>query len=547
MRRLILLIALAAVYVITMPISFPSGDAASEIATAMSQSSEWRASHLLTTPLYRAILHFRNDVVPMVPGFIIIQLANIIMALFSIFLFHEIAVTCFHEHPNGKTFAFWLSMILGSCNVMWVHSTTAETGIHPQLFLMVAFFLLFRYLNSNQTKVSSAILAILSLSISVLFALYIIVLIPVFLVTIVMATSKEDKKRVLVSVLITAALGCCLPFVLAALLQGVDSTAGFLGWMTFHSETVRLGSKSILSVENVLRPLAGITSAFVNTGNGLTIIKLILRKEAVYGVTIMEYVRLFLGVVMSALVFLLILRSLRAKEYFSVKLFSLAALAMAFLGNLYWLGSDPQFWLPVLPLFLILMAIGAPAGKPSPSRFTVLSVAGPLIAGALVTVNIPTVSPSVILPEGGREVRMAREFTRYLSAGDVVITPGSNWVSIVKSDSIGLRWINLVYASGLGVREEFYSKLDSIVENALDLQRQVFLDGLEGPATAAQYGNWEMFRNYRGISRAELKAHLMNRFDVRLFSDFPRDTILIVKGRKIESQVMHDIPIGSIK
>jgi hypothetical protein len=542
MRSVILMVALSAVYLLTMPTGFPSGDAASEVEAAASINPAMRANHLLTTPLYKAILHLGDLVTPAVPGFIVIQIINIILAMAAIFLFYRIALICFREHPQGRRLAFWLAAIMGLCNAMWIHSTTAETGIHPQLFLMAAAYLLLRYAESRPRRMLWAMLSVISLSISVLFALYMVVLFPIFLAAIAAISSRPDRVRGLAVTVAVAALACFLPFLLAARLQGVRTMDGFLQWMTFHTETARIGAKSILSLENFMRPVAGITSAFVNTGSGLTIVKLLLRKEIIHGLTTAEYLRLALGVLISAVTLLLILRSLRVKRYSSVKAFCLASLVIVYMASLFWLGSDPQFWLPVLPMLLILMAIGGPAASSVDARGVSLRVATPLIAGALLVINLPTVSPSMFLPQGGREVRMARDFTRHLSAGDVVITPGSSWVSIIDADSMNLHWFNLVYSSTLGIRQEFYTRLDSVIDHALGSDRKVFLEGLEGPATVGQFGNWEMIKSYRGVSRAELKAHLAERYNVELFTDFRLDPILVVGPRETESEITEEIP-----
>jgi hypothetical protein len=154
----------------------------------------------------------------------------------------------------------------------------------------------------------------------------------------------------------------------------------------------------------------------------------------------------------------------------------LACAVPLILFNFLWIGSDPQFWVPVLPLLWI--AWGFALGKSA--RAAVLA--------AVVTVGVLTpfnALGALHRVRGDREPSLQRaELMRLAPEPCFLVTPGIDWMdSYCRYYGLGERRVLSLWE--LSTRPEFAGDLDgylaalrSAIDDALAAGRPVFVHGV---------------------------------------------------------------------
>lgn len=503
-----IMIVVGAIYVLSMPIKFCMGDPASEIANTIGTQSI-RASHLLTTPTYAAILNINSFLGVFSRGFILAQLFNIILGLGSAFILYSTQICL----GVSKRIATYLSLLFLLSNGVWNHSVTAETGIHSLFFLTISLYFIIKFIIAPKPKSRQAIYSFIGLCIGALFSINIVLFIPGILIAIFIKLVNFEKNKLIkiyLGLLIIFLALIITPFYLASSLVGINSFVEFIGWLTNHPEALKLSHLHRFGIELILRPFSGIIALFVNPGQAINVLK-----ATIQGVEIAENIwaelpflifSLFLvtAFVLLSLYGLFKITNRALQSYFIISLLFL------FLFNSYWLGSDPQFWLPALPLILLLMGLGSMSLKMN----KYLKITCLIIPFLMTYYNLPTEIPSLFSPRGGKDMHLAYEFVSKIQNPSVIFTPGNSWPDFVKEVSNNKdNVISLVY-SDVDVDNDFFRKIDKQIADSIQQGKLVFFDDLLPPLHAKQIGYWKMVKSTHGVSRENLLTYLKQKYKV---------------------------------
>jgi len=507
------------VYLLSMPTQFITGDSAVEMNIAASGVINPRSNHLLTSTFYGLVIRLATILGIHDRPFLVAQSANAVIGAFCALILYKILILL----GTGQALSLLLMIAFGIFNGTWIHSVNAETGIHPLLFWILSILCWLQCVALNRRSTLFFTLTLVTASMSVLFALNMLLFMPVLFATLLIhslrAKTVQLSKMLLISLIVFVAF-LAIPFGTAAYLKGVRTLPEFSSWMLEHPESARLTHIGHSATEGLLRAAAGAISGFVDTRGGVTIVKLAIRGESLRGTGQLSFVGLSLGCAILLIVIYLSMRGLLTRTNRYVGWFCSLGLLSNIPFSARWLGSDPQFWLPCLPLFIMLAAPGLGAPRTSRARVPYY-VLWPAILVSLLAMNVPHESPSIIYPKGGRELRDAHEFSNLVSRGDVLFTPGFSWAVLIDRERPGVRRIDLVYGD-LGEGERFLADVDARISSALRAHHRVYFDGIQGPRFASQYGAWEMFQSVRSVSRERLLKHLQERFSVEPVTASPQ-------------------------
>src|SRR5690606_4326496 len=142
---------------------------------------------------------------------------------------------------------------------------------------------------------------------------------------------------------------------------------------------------------------------------------------------------------------ILVIYGLLQVQMLSLRIWFVLSFVLFTLFNLWWLGSDPKFWLPLLPLFIMLagIAVMSLGGNIKQNRF--LEIICLLIPFIMIYCNLPGEIPSILFPRGGHEMQLAREFVYRTEKPNIIFSPGTGWPNFVSKISQKDMVINLVY------------------------------------------------------------------------------------------------------
>lgn len=419
----VVLLVIGIFYVLTMPTLFVTGDSAAELSEAMSPSRTWNPSHLFTTPFYSILIEISHFFFDQGGEFIFLQLVNILLGLVCVLLlFKSLALLRCDSNLSAS-----LALLFGLSNGMWIHATTTETGIHPQFFLLIAFYYMVKFL-TKKSATHYVIASFFALSMSVLFALYMVVFVAPWLIVLVLGSRSKGNlrhfSRLLLAALVTTGITLSVPYLLAAFSEHKYTVTAIINWMTSHSEAARLAHLNPLSAEGIIRPVAGVMSLFTAPQSSLTIVKLALRGEAVQGIDIFSYCRLLLSLSVLSCIGGYVLLGLQVTHKAIPTQFFMICLLFLFGFNIMWLGSDPQFWLPGLPMILALVGLGISGVSSRPIMPGLLRGSLLLLSVLFLFLNVPREIPSIMYPGGGNSLGIASQFARNMTNPCMIISPG---------------------------------------------------------------------------------------------------------------------------
>jgi hypothetical protein len=522
-------LAIVIVYLLSMPTQFIVGDSASEIGVAASSNPGARSSHLLTTYFYARILQLSAILGIDERQFLLVQIVNIVIGACCAIILYKVLTLL----GTSENLSLALSIVFAISNGTWIHSINAETGIHPQLLWILSIYFWARCITLARAHIVFFALALVAVSVSTLLALNMVLLIPAIVLTLFidqMHKPNVSPIRMLVTSGIIFVVLLAIPFGIGAYSEGIRSAHGVLDWVFVHPESVRLAQLRHFGTESLLRAVSGAISVLVDAKGGLTIVKLALRKEPLRGTNMQSYLGLALGCLVLLLVTVGSLKTMLARRNKHVSMLSCLGLLAVFFFSTRWIGSDPQFWLPCLPLFILMMAPSLETHHLKSSLKSAYSVTWATVLVILLLANLPRELPSIIFPRGGPDLRSAREFADHIERGDVVFTPGFSWVYLIDRAAKGVNKVNLVY-DNLGKGEQFLVNIDTTTQEALRLERKVYFDGIEGARFASQYGAWQMVESLRGISREQLLKYLLDRYNVEQVADSPEGRMSAVTNK----------------
>ena len=420
------------------------GDAAFEAWRVARGGGEARAHHLWLTPLFEGVA----ALLPAVPTFAALQcLTALTGAITAVLLFRMLI-----EVVPRRT-ALLATLVWIACAAVWEHSRSAETGMVAPPFLLGAFLI------ARRRPHASALL----LATSVLLSMNAALLVPAWLL-------RARKPRA--AVLLGAAVA--VPYALAA------PTPNVIAWV-LHTD---MGPFSTSPVHALARLPIGLGRLGFPQSEGETLLKLTLQgHDVALPAAEMFAVARNLGFAF-ALAVLAALGWMRSGE----RAYHAALVAPTLAFGAVWLGSDPQFWLPIAPFLWILAAQALPRSS-APWLLA--------LAALMLVTNRHSGAPTALDPQGDWRWQASARLAVTLGPAPLLIRPGAG------------RWASeyvRVYAPDVDV-------LDLLVGPPEDLRaaviaaraegRAVHVDGLEDRSAA---GAWELLERYRGITRDDVRA-----------------------------------------
>ncbi len=493
---LLLLCSVFVLYVLTTPTLYVIGDPYDELQFVLSGEPVLRSYHLLTTVLYRS----GAMLLSWLPGAVMLHLEVLVIAaaLFGVWAVFRTA---------GKgTEGLLTGGILAVSYGFWLHGSTIETGMPALAALTGA--VLAAVLSQREEGVSpgwrdSAAPGRLRASAALLFTLSVllhvqhVVLLPAMLVLLLPGWKGRDALRIAGRMLLLIILVAGGTYLAAgAGVFGLTDFAAFWSWLTTHHNQESLAHLRFGPIA-VARSLSGLLRLFVDIGGAGTAVRGMLTGEGLAAFGVQQAVRLAAA---AAAVVLLGWWSWKGRNEAPRMLTAAVVAAVSLLVfNSFWLGSDPQFWLGLLPFLLPLSAAGMRTMR---RRWLAMASAGGLIL-LLLGANLDTREPSLLFPDGDDAHSQAELFrTRY--AGALVLTPGSRWTSALISMNADID-VRQMFKADPSV--DLIAHLDRVTDSTLRRGDAVYVEGLEH-VPPEMVGIWESVESLFGISREEYHAHL---------------------------------------
>lgn len=508
-----LLLAALFVYLVTASYSVVGGDGSAEMAWAVEGGWNLRSYHLLQTALYRSFLIASAPIAAGVPAFVVLQMANGALGAVSAGLVFLLFLRCRVPAPLSALAA----SVWALSAAVWEHSVTADTGVTPMpLVLGAALLVLPAERPSFRAALGRTLGASALLAASATLSLNLALLCPLVLLGAWQMGATPDHRRKLAAAALggLAVLGVA-PFLAAAASVGQASPRAFLAWLTHHPETQGLTSVRH-SLSQLPRAFTGLGRLLFPAADGETAVKGLLEGHRV---RVDGWGWLALGRNATAAIALVGLAArgawLRRADPRTLVLVATAVPTALF--SLFWLGSDPQFWLPVYPFLLALSARCsgeelARSGRDRDVDFWWRGTAAALLV-VLFWANHVREAPTPLSPHGGPGWEQAERAAATLRPGDVLIGPGSNELFWAAQQRPGVRWRALTFSDldGLG-EDQLLSLVAEEIDDALDRDRRAYVFGLSDPVRPRMLGFWELVEGKHGVSRERLAAFLDRRF-----------------------------------
>lgn len=504
----LLLFCTGVVYCCTMPLKHGLGDALNEIAIATSPNPEIRPHHLLTSVWNHVVLcitAFTGQ--PHIRLQVMMVLAGLIAGYFLYLLLLRLT--------KRSSIALLFTGLFLFSNGIWIHSTVVETGIIPLALLIASLYLLM----NNVLTMRSCVLGSALFGASLLFNIQYAMLLPlvVFLVWI----QAESKRKVYLSLasgmailMIAGAPYVLLPYTLGM----VSSFDEYIAWLTSHPNQRALLHLSH-NIVGSLRGASGFITLLVNTEGATSILKLFLRGDAVV-IGPMLLLRLCVAGFVAAGFILLGIRGSHGRK--GIVVVCWLSILTIYLFSLFWLGSDPQFWIPAYPFLLILAARGV-AQIQSRSSIGVILGSGIIALIGLAIMNIPSGPPSVLFPRGGQIYQHAISAVESgeIDRNTLVITAAGQWAGYLKQIRSDVAPLDLTQEESRGGKA-LLDNLVPIIDRVLRSGGAVFFEGLNGPLPPERTGPWEIVHTLHQIDRQELRECLLEQYDLVSMPDFEK-------------------------
>ena len=409
-------------YALTSQTGFFWGDPVDEVRAAVSTPDHLLSQHLISSRVNGAILSlialFGNPA-----PFFILQLVMSLTTLagaWGVFLL-------LRRRNVEPVVTFGIIGIYLLANAVWFHAVTVETGGIPLALLSWSLYWLLR---SNLPSRTELAISFGFISISVLFNLQQAIFIPLFfLYAILRLRTSPGLMKSLATIIISVLLTGVLPYLLIAYGHyGFSSVGEFVAWVTYHQNAEAIGKMQGFNIESITRSLAGFFGLVINPQGASSWLKFRMRGNSEVGMNYLFILRLLLPGLILALLGVGVFRASSGNRH--LVLLSLAAVLVTFLFGFLWLGSDPQFWLPIWPLLLVPAAIGFSEQVRRRTGFQKIAVGViAILLPLLAVLNIPRTSPSLMFPDGDSEFQSAQEFAEMVQKKDMVISPGEGGAS----------------------------------------------------------------------------------------------------------------------
>jgi hypothetical protein len=506
---------------------YSSGDGAAEIDLA-GRGFVLRAQHLLQTPLVRSsILAARGlgwSGPAHVPPLLLNALAGAVAAPLVVLLLLRYRIPSAYAFGAGLAWAFSFTP--------WDHGRGTDTGMTPMPLLLGA-ALLARPSPGGSTGRGAARLASASLLLGLAGCLSTNVL---FVAPLLVAEGwlASPTRRGRFRLLAAAALPAALLF--GAVLLGAAASDGGLGpgrfapWVSRWTPAGAMHA-GVGGLGRIPRAATGLLRLAAPPSAGETAVKSLLRGGDRVVVRPADLASLARNLLLGTILVLLVIAGvgLRRSDPSSIPL--LAAIPATALFSLLWLGSDPQFWLPVYPFLLALAAGGAARLATTRARRRWSAAAAGALAVVLVAGNAPANVPSPFFPRGGTDWQRASAAATHLSDADLVLFPGGSSLRDLGALRPAVELLDLSHSFlPEGDPAAALAAIDARIDAALARGGRVFLDSAREPLPAGVLGGWELVRGRFRLSRAALLEG-MERHRRLVPSGFDRGLEEIVPGK----------------
>ncbi len=492
-------------------------DGHKETWIAFDRTMRLRPFHLIHSPLNRAAFGLWHTLGWRGPAFVPLQYLNTVLGAVMAVQLWLLAVRCgVSPRVAGATCAVF---VLSA--TPWLHCRTAETGMTPMPFAFGALLLLLPEVAAEAADARRrAVLAGLLMTVALLLSLNFVVLVPALCWAAWRLRRRASDLAALLAALMLANL---VAYGIAVSIQGVRTPGEFWFWFFHHEDAKGLSGASKGLAVRVLRSGAGIGRLFFPVSWGETALKAVLRHQPVE-VSWTDW----LTFARNSLTMLLTLaltyggwRALRDRPVGQV-----AAVAVVGITpfNIIWLGSDPQYWLPVMPFILALAAVALShvAALGSGARRRVIG-ASALFGALLLQANLPGTTPSPLWPRWGPEWQRSRQAAATMATGGLVIVPGNTSLRVLDQLRHDLEYCDLIFTADQALEgQAFLDWLAAQIDAALEAGRAVYVEGLRAPLAPEYLGNWEMTTGTHRVRREEVETFLDRRYPVRAEPGLPR-------------------------
>lgn len=332
---------------------------------------------------------------------------------------------------------------------------------------------------------------------------------PVLLFVWTTAEPARRTRDVLRGIGILLVIGA-IPYIMLPLLSdAVPSLRDYPSWLTDHPNEGALRHLSP-GVEGGLRGLSGLLSLFVNSDGATSGVKLLLRGDASGLSNPLLLLRLLVALLVGVFLVVLAVRGSRGNVGLAATCW--LAILCIWLFGIFWLGSDPQFWLPAYPFLLILAARGAAHIHDRRNR-AIVPWGTACIAALMLAVNLPVKAPSLLFPDGGWEYQHAVAAAEQFDAGMLVITVSGEWTGYLRQLRPDGKYIDLTKMTSAagGV---CFEELADRVNQALQGNRRVFIEDVHGPLRPERTGPWKVLHTLCDLNREELRKKLSAEYRV---------------------------------
>jgi len=477
-------------------------DGYSELAHGLAAPAA-RPNHLLLTPLWHALAAFGGGAAAFFHAAVA---SDVVAGAIALAAWHFVA----RRNGTGAVTALLGALALGTSHAWWSHARDVESAMVAHAFFLAAFVpAALGPARSGSVRIARGIAAGVLFALAVLFALNLVVFAPAWLLALrrprgTGAPADRGNARIAGAV----ALGIGLPAFLVAHASS-PGAGSFVHGLTSHSTAHLMGAvRPGASLESTARALAGAVRFFLPLDGGVpSAVKRLLVGEPALAVSPRAAAEFALasGLLLAG-VLLVVRRPAGARAPRPLDHAALVTLAIGTLVNVAWLGSDPQFWLPVLPVVAwYALRDRDPFARGSARR---LAAAAVLVLAAL---NFAWPSPTRVAPAGGGEWKSARAFAAERTRPTLLLgaeTPWSFFAAAPPSRIVRRSWL---YAPD-GAPRTGAAGLFAEVDSALAAGSDVLVEDLEGPDDLRRQGMWENVGIALGVTRSDLARAFATRY-----------------------------------
>jgi hypothetical protein len=464
-----------------------------------------RPQHLLLTPTWRTVHRAVSAVSPDATPLRTIVIANAACSAIALGLALRI----------GTLLGIPAGALVGALGVLavswawWMHSRDPETTMLAHALLVAGAFVLMR---GRMLRNHARLLCIALFTLAAAMAANVMATMPMLvLLERWRAARPRHHPRTLLF-----ALALVLPFFAIALAQHTshreEIRQPYSAWIVHHSSEEMMGAiPRGVTAAGLLRAGSGFLRTFFPLEGGVpAAAKLLLTGREGGRVTSASIAAFAIAAVSALVVLMLFARAAAAapEHRSAFQAFGVGFLGTA-IGSWIWLGSDPQFWLPILPFVFIGAAAGWKTLSFQGRRWT----AG-IAAAAFVfffVVNAPWPTPSLLRRDGGPSWRAAGQFCKSAHPGDLLVVQDTRWSFYAFARCPELRVVRLLYGSP-ATGDALLGELESAIDETLDSGRRVWVEDLCDEPDLEHLGFWENMALVKKLPREEICARLGGRY-----------------------------------